>query len=110
MMFAAGLHHLYFLAGTAAAVPAGYLIWRHMDAQKVGRIMALIHPEDYLETYSWQQTNGLTALGLGGLSGVGYLKGGTVGLFARNNDFILPLQERNSVFWALLFCWRCCWE
>lgn len=98
MLFSAGLHPLYFLAAGVAAVPAGYFLWRHLDAQKMGRILALIHPEEYLETYSWQQTNGLTALGLGGLSGVGYLKGGTIGQFARNNDFIFTVAGEEFGF------------
>ena len=98
MLFSAGLHPLYFLGAGVAAVPVGYLLWRHLDAQKVGRILALIHPEEYLDTYSWQQTNGLTALGLGGLSGVGYLKGGTVAQFARNNDFIFTVAGEEFGF------------
>ena len=91
MMFTAGLHPLYFVAAIVAAVPALYFVWQHLDAQKVGRIMALIRPEEYLETYGWQQHHGLISMGSGGLWGVGYLEGGTVGLYARNNDFIFTV-------------------
>ncbi|MBO5796881.1 MAG: FtsW/RodA/SpoVE family cell cycle protein, partial [Clostridia bacterium] len=91
MMFAAGLHPLYFVGTIVAAVPALYFVWQHLDVQKVGRIMALIHPEQYLETNGWQQHHGLISMGSGGLWGVGYLEGGTVGLYARNNDFIFTV-------------------
>ncbi len=91
MMFAAGLHWLYFAAAVAAVVPAAYFIWPHLDAQKTGRILALIHPEQYFETYGWQQQHGLISIGSGGLWGVGYLKGGQVDLYARNNDFIFTV-------------------
>ena len=91
MMFTAGLHPLYFVGVLVAAVPMGYLLWQHLDAQKVGRIMALFHPEEYLDTYGWQQYHGLISMGSGGLWGVGYLKGGGIGLYARNNDFIFTV-------------------
>lgn len=91
MVFAAGLHPLYFIGTAAAAVPAAWFLWQHLDAQKVGRIMALIHPEEYLETYGWQQHHALISMGSGGLWGVGYLEGGQVSLYARNNDFIFTV-------------------
>lgn len=91
MMFSAGLHWGYFAVAVAAVVPAALLIWPHLDAQKTGRILALIHPEQYYETYGWQQQHGLISIGSGGLWGVGYLNGGQVSLYARNNDFIFSL-------------------
>lgn len=91
MMFAAGLHPLYFISVAAAAVPAAWFLWQHLDEQKLGRILALIRPEEYLETYGWQQHNALVSMGSGGLWGVGYLSGGSVGQFARNNDFIFTV-------------------
>ncbi len=88
MMFTAGVHWGYFAAVAGAAVPGAFLMWQVLDEQKRGRIMALIHPEQYLETYGWQQNHALISMGNGGLWGTGYLKGGAVSLYARNNDFI----------------------
>ncbi len=88
MMFAAGVHWGYFAAVAGAAVPSAFVLWHVLDEQKRGRIMALIHPEQYLETYGWQQHHALISMGNGGLWGTGYLKGGAVSLYARNNDFI----------------------
>lgn len=103
MMFVAGLHPLYFITAIVAAVPAGYFLWQHLDAQKTGRILALFHPEEYLETYGWQQDHALISMGSGGLWGVGYLNGGTVGLYARNNDFVFTVAaEEFGLIGALL--------
>ncbi|MBE6757349.1 MAG: rod shape-determining protein RodA [Ruminococcaceae bacterium] len=88
MMFAAGVHWGYFAAVAGAAVPSAFVLWQVLDEQKRGRIMALIHPEEYLETFGWQQNHALISMGNGGLWGTGYLKGGAVSLYARNNDFI----------------------
>ncbi len=88
MMFAAGVHWGYFAAVAGAAVPGAFVLWQVLDEQKRGRIMALIHPEQYLETYGWQQNHALISMGNGGMWGTGYLKGGAVSLYARNNDFI----------------------
>lgn len=98
MLFAAGLHWGYFAAAVAAVIPLAVLVWQHLDGDKIGRIMALIHPEEYLDTYGWQQYHGLIALGSGGLLGVGYLNGGTVGLYARNNDFIFTVAGEEFGF------------
>ncbi len=88
MMFAAGVHWGYFATVAGVAVPGAFALWQMLDEQKRGRIMALIHPEQYLETYGWQQHHALISMGNGGLWGTGYLKGGAVSLYARNNDFI----------------------
>lgn len=88
MMFAAGVHGGYFAVVLAAALPGAVILWQALDLQKVGRIMALIRPEEYHETYGWQQHHALICMGSGGLWGIGYLKGGIVPLYARNNDFI----------------------
>ncbi len=88
MLFAAGLHWGYFAGAAAVTVPTAILLWNMLDAQKRGRIMALIRPEEYLDTYGWQQHHALISIGNGGLWGTGYKHGGIVPLFARNNDFI----------------------
>ncbi len=103
MLFAAGLHWGYFAGVTAITIPASVILWRTLDEQKLGRIMALIHPEKYLDTYGWQQHRALISIGNGGLWGTGYQKGGAVPLFARNNDFIFTeAAEEFGLLGALL--------
>ena len=65
------------------------------------------------ENIGWQQQLGLTAMGSGQLWGVGYLKGGSHQLYARNNDFIFTVAGEEFgfvgallliVILVLLFC------
>ncbi len=98
MMFVSGLSIVYFLiagAGIGAMVP---LLWQHLDEQKTARILALINPDAYLETTGWQQYHGLIAIGSGQLDGVGYLQGGNVSLYARNNDFVFTVAAEEFGF------------
>lgn len=88
MLFTAGVHWGYFAGLTAVSVPCAIVLWKTLDVQKLGRILALIFPEKYLTTYGWQQYRALMSIGSGGVFGVGYKNGGQVSLFARNNDFI----------------------
>ncbi len=88
MLFSAGVHWGYCGGAVAAFVFASIVLWKTLDESKRGRFWALIHPEQYLDTYGWQQYRALISIGNGGLWGTGYQKGGTLSLFARNNDFI----------------------
>lgn len=91
MMFVAGLNLWYFAAAFAAVGIAAPFVWAHLDTQKIDRIKALIFVDDYLQTEGWQQASGINAIGSGKLWGVGFLKGGGDGLFARSNDFIFSV-------------------
>lgn len=118
MMFAAGLRWQYF-AGTfgviAAAIP---FLWMHLSEDKKGRILAIFAPDAYLETYGWQQYEGLVVMGSGKLFGVGYLDGSNPELFARHNDLIFTVaaEEFGYIGSVLLLAllallifelWRC---
>lgn len=88
MLFSAGVHWGYCGGGIVAFVIAAVLLWQTLDESKCGRLLTLIYPEQYADTYGWQQHRALISIGNGGLWGVGYRNGGIFSIFARNNDFI----------------------
>ncbi len=101
MMLVAGLRPIYFLLaliGGTAMVP---LVWSHLTDDKQARFLSLIFVDQYWKDEGWQQYLGLTAIGSGQLSGVGFLQGGNIGgysLYARNNDFIFTVAGEEFGF------------
>lgn len=75
MLFVAGLHWGYFLAGGLFGIAVAPLAWLFLlgDIQK-SRILALIHPEKY-PALTYQQERGLAAIGGGGITGQGLFNG-----------------------------------
>ena len=96
MLFAAGLHWGYILGGLTAFVAIIPVVWNFMDESKKGRFLCLLFVEEYAQTSGWQQMQGITAIGSGQLTGVGYLNGN--GFFARNNDFIFTVAGEEFGF------------
>jgi len=88
MLFSAGIHWGYCGGAVTAFALVSVWLWQTLDESKRGRFLALIHPDRYVDTYGWQQHRALISIGNGGLWGTGYKNGGTLSLFARNNDFI----------------------
>ncbi len=118
MMFAAGLKWQYFAGTITAALIAVPFIWMNLTDDKKGRILSILQPELYTETYGWQQEQGIILMGSGKLFGVGYLQGSNPDLFARNNDLIFTVAAEefgyigSLVLLALLALltfelWRC---
>lgn len=80
MMFIGGLSYKVILSVLAILIPA-FLIFMSLilkpdqqiieDYQK-DRIMAYIHPEEYVDKEAYQQLNSITAIGSGQLNGKGY--------------------------------------
>lgn len=101
MLFAAGLHWGYLLGGLTALVAAIPIVWHLMDDSKKGRFLCLFFVEEYAQTSGWQQMQGITAIGSGQLTGVGYLNGN--GFFARNNDFIFTVAGEEFGFLGSVF-------
>lgn len=119
LMFAAGLKWQYFAGAFAAIAAAVPLLWIYfLTDDKKGRILAILHPEEYIKTYGWQQQQGVVLMGSGQLTGVGYMQGSNPSLFARNNDLIFTVAAEEFgfvgslvllVLLALLILelWRC---
>lgn len=91
MMFAAGLKWQYFAGAFGLIATTLPFLWINLSEEKKGRLLAIITPEAYLETYGWQQHEGLVVMGSGKLTGVGYLQGSNPDLFARHNDLVFTV-------------------
>ena len=75
MMFAAGLHWLYFPAGLLAVAAVSPIVWyKVFDNIQRNRILALFHPDAY-PTEIYQQQHALVAMQEGGFFGTGLFKG-----------------------------------
>ena len=75
MLFVAGLHWGYFLAGGLLVIAALPLAWIFLlDNIQKERFLALVYPELYPDVI-YQQQRGMTALGSGGITGQGLFNG-----------------------------------
>ncbi|MBR5246663.1 MAG: FtsW/RodA/SpoVE family cell cycle protein [Clostridia bacterium] len=75
MLFIAGLHWGYFLAGGLLALASLPLAWIYiLDGIQKDRFLALINPEAYPDII-YQQERGLAAIGGGGITGQGLFNG-----------------------------------
>lgn len=75
MLFIAGLHWGYFLAGGTLLFASLPFAWIYMlDNIQKDRFLALLHPEEYPDII-YQQERGLAAIGGGGITGQGLFKG-----------------------------------
>lgn len=94
MMFAAGVHWLYFPAGFALVAAASPVIWlKVFDDIQRNRILALFNPEDY-STEIYQQNQALKAIRNGGFYGQGLFEG-TMTHSSTNN---VPESENDMIF------------
>lgn len=75
MMFAAGVHWLYFPAGALIVTVASPVIWfKIFDDIQRNRILALFNPEEYTNEI-YQQNQALAAIQEGGFYGTGLFNG-----------------------------------
>ncbi len=93
MLFVAGLHWGYFLAGGLLVVAALPLAWVFLlDNIQKERFLALVYPELYPDVI-YQQQRGMTALGSGGITGQGLFQG----TLTQTPDAI-PEAENDMIF------------
>ena len=92
MMFAAGVHWLYFPAGALAVAAASPVIWlKIFDDIQRNRILALFNPEAY-PTEIYQQNQARKAFITGGFSGMGFFKG------ELSHSTLLPERQNDMIF------------
>lgn len=92
MMFAAGVHWLYFPAGALAVAAASPVIWlKVFDDIQRNRILALFNPEAY-PTEIYQQNQARKAIINGGFSGMGLFKG------ELSHSTLLPERQNDMIF------------
>ncbi len=92
MMFAAGVHWLYFPAGALAVAAASPVIWlKVFDDIQRNRILALFNPEAY-PTEIYQQNQARKAIINGSFSGMGLFEG------QLSHSTLLPERQNDMIF------------
>lgn len=92
MMFAAGLHWMYFPAGVLVVAAASPVIWlKVFDDIQRNRILALFNPEEYASEI-YQQNQARKAIQNGGFYGMGLFKG------KLSHSDLLPEKENDMIF------------
>lgn len=92
MMFAAGVHWLYFPAGALAVAAASPVIWlKVFDDIQRNRILALFNPDAY-PTEIYQQNQARKAIINGGFSGMGLFEG------ELSHSTLLPERQNDMIF------------
>jgi len=90
MLFLGGLRFRYFLAGLLAAAPLFYFLILRADYRR-GRILAFLDPASDPYGLGYQIRQSLTAVGSGGLTGVGLAQG-------TQKLFYLPEPHTDFIF------------
>src|ERR1051326_8784258 len=92
VMFVAGTN-LLWLGGLAFAGLGGLLIVATHISQRMGRLAAFLHPQNYKDDAGLQQTHALIAWGSGGMDGLGLGNGRQKMLYLpyAHTDFIFPM-------------------
>ena len=70
LLFVSGLKIRYFFSIAVFMAPVLYLVVK-MNPEKMKRVLAFLHPEDYISTFSFQATQSIYAIGSGGIFGQG---------------------------------------
>lgn len=99
MLFAAGLSWKYIVPILAAIPPCIAVLWMFaLDADKKGRILALIAPDQLSDAdrskYLWQQMKGEIAIGNGGIWGNG--------VFTENGQFQFVPEVHNDFIFSYI--------
>src|SRR5262249_41776372 len=92
VMFVAGTNPLW-LGGLAFAGLGGLLMLATQISERMGRLSAFLHPQDYKDDAGLQQMQALIAWGSGGMDGLGLGNGPQKMLYLpyAHTDFIFPI-------------------
>jgi cell division protein FtsW len=92
VMFVAGINPL-LLGGLAFATLGGLLIVATQISERMGRLSAFLHPQNYKDDAGLQQMQALIAWGSGGMDGLGLGNGRQKMLYLpyAHTDFIFPI-------------------
>jgi len=90
ILFAAGLSWKWIAVGTAAALPAMYLLISHV-AYRQARLFAFLHPDADPQGAGFQLTQSLIAVGSGGFTGVGLME-------SKQKLFYLPEAHTDFIY------------
>uniref|UniRef100_UPI003FF11309 FtsW/RodA/SpoVE family cell cycle protein n=1 Tax=Candidatus Fimivicinus sp. TaxID=3056640 RepID=UPI003FF11309 len=106
MMFAAGVHWGYFVAGFAAVAVAFPAIWALGDKlilnqDQKNRILAILYPDLYAKSEAFQQNRGIGAIGSGQFFGQGLFNGTytqSAAVPESENDFVFTVAAEELGF------------
>lgn len=103
MMFVAGTS-LFWLVPLVLAGLGGIIAVAMLIPQRMGRLLAFMHPEDYRLTEGLQQWQALIAFGSGGIDGLGLGEGRQKMLYLpyAHTDFIFPMIGEELGLWFTL--------
>jgi cell division protein FtsW len=92
VMFVAGTNPLW-LGGLAFAALSGLILVATQISERMGRLSAFLHPQNYKDDAGLQQMQALIAWGSGGLDGLGLGNGRQKMLYLpyAHTDFIFPI-------------------
>src|SRR5215475_8801209 len=92
MMFIAGTNPLW-LGGLAFAALSGLILVATQISERMGRLSAFLHPQNYKDDAGLQQMQALIAWGSGGMDGLGLGNGRQKMLYLpyAHTDFIFPI-------------------
>jgi cell division protein FtsW len=92
VMFIAGINSLW-LGGLALAGLGGLLVVATQISERMGRLSAFLHPQNYKDDAGLQQMQALIAWGSGGMDGLGLGNGRQKMLYLpyAHTDFIFPI-------------------
>ncbi len=92
LMFVAGTNPLW-LGGLAVAGLGGLLVVATQISERMGRLSAFLHPQNYKDDAGLQQMQALIAWGSGGMDGLGLGNGRQKMLYLpyAHTDFIFPI-------------------
>lgn len=92
MMFIAGTNALW-LGGLAFAALSGLILVATQISERMGRLSAFLHPQNYKDDAGLQQMQALIAWGSGGMDGLGLGNGRQKMLYLpyAHTDFIFPI-------------------
>lgn len=101
----AGLPKKFLVYGLLIFVISSPLIWHNLKDYQKYRIMTMIHPKDDNRGKGYHVMQGKIAIGSGGFSGKGYMKGSQVHLSfvpEKNTDFVLAVLAEEFGFIGIL--------
>lgn len=105
MMYAAGLHFTWLIAGGLVSLGALPFLWINLQPYQKERILTFFNPERDPMGYGYQVIQSKTAISSGGFYGHGYLKGVLTqsdALPAKHTDFLFAVLGEELGFWGCM--------
>lgn len=111
-LFLSGISRYWLIAATSLLLIGSPILWHQLHDYQKQRIMTLVNPESDLKHHGYHIHQSKIAIGSGGVTGAGFIKGNQVQhgfLPEHRTDFIFGLLCEEfgfigSLLWMLLVC------